>query len=355
MRAINLSRYFCTMSYQLTSAEVTTIHQLVNDAERILITSHKSPDGDAIGSSLALFHVLVGLGKKPQVILPDGVPSSLQFLQGYDTVITYEQHPEQVAKQIENAQLIFSLDYNHLGRVGSEMEAHLRKATCPFILIDHHQLPEPFAKVTYSDTSSCSTAELIYKTIVQCGWRHLINIPTAEGIYTGIMTDSGSFRFPSVTAETHTIVASLIQLGLNHAHIHRQVYDTNSYSRMKLVGYALSEKLEIIEHCDTAIISLSLYEMERFHHQPGDTESLVNQALSIKGIKLSAFFREEKDKVKISFRSKGTFDVNTFARQYWQGGGHVNAAGGSSQLSLADTLTQFRQQCLSMKDTIIQS
>jgi len=343
------------MSNTLNTAEVESIHRLINESEKIVITSHKSPDGDAIGSALAVYHILKNIGKRPVVILPDNVPGFLQWLDGYKEIVVFENQTDKATQLIADAQLIFSLDYNNLSRVGVDMEAALRKATAGFILIDHHQSPEGFAKVTYSDTKSCSTAELVYKTIVACGWKGKMDIATAESIYTGIMTDSGSFRFPSVTKETHTIAGELIEMGLDHAKIHREIYDTNSLNRMRLVGYALSEKLEVIEECATAIISMSLEELERFDHQPGDTESLVNQALSIKGVKFSAFFKEDADKVKISFRSKGSFDVNNFARNGWNGGGHINAAGGSCPKPIDAAIARFKEQCLSIKEQIANS
>lgn len=343
------------MSYLLSNAEVEHLLQLVNEAEKIIITSHKSPDGDAIGSALAMYHVLKSVGKQPVVILPDNVPAFLQFLEGYGDIVVFENTTEEASRLIQEAELIFSLDYNNLSRVGTPMEAALRSASAKFILIDHHQQPEGFAAVTYSDTSACSTAEMVYKTVVAAGWKSHLNVAAAECIYTGIMTDSGSFRFPSVTKETHDIAGELIALGMNHARIHREVYDTNSLNRMRLVGYALSQKLEVMEECATAIVSMSLEELERFDAQPGDTESLVNQALSVKGVKLSAFFREDADKVKISFRSKGSFDVNTFARNGWNGGGHMNAAGGSCPKPMDEAIERFKQQCLSLKDQIAQS
>lgn len=343
------------MSKILSSAEANHINQLVEEAENIVITSHKSPDGDAIGSALGLFHILKNKGKKPIVILPDDVPAFIQWMDGYAQIVIFQKENEKAKELISNAQLIFSLDYNNLSRVGNEMENALRATSAQFILIDHHQQPEDFAVVTYSDTSSCSTAQLIYKVAEACGWKSFLDIASAEAIYTGIMTDSGSFRFPSVTQETHFIVGELIGLGMKHALIHQRIYDTNSLDKLHLIGYALSEKLEVLEDCATAIVSLSLEEMERFNHQPGDTESLVNQALSIKGVNLSVFFREDSEKVKISFRSKGNVDVNRLAREEWNGGGHFNAAGGSYSKPLDVAIERFKAQCYTLKNEIFKA
>lgn len=235
------------------------------------------------------------------------------------------------------------------------MASTLGKASAPFILIDHHEQPGDFPKVTYSDTASCSTAQMIYRFVHACGWGDLINNASAEGIYCGIMTDSGSFRFPAVTEETHAIAGALIARGLDHARIHREVYDTNLLDRVRLVGYALNEKLVVMEEAATAYISLTAEELQRFNYRPGDTEGLVNQALSIKGIQLAAFFREGNNEIKVSFRSKGHFDVNKFARGAWNGGGHKNAAGGHTQESITAAIERFESEVRARKNEIAQS
>lgn len=331
------------MASKLTATQINHARELIDQSKNIVITSHKNPDGDAVGSALALYLFLKSLGKKVTAILPDGAPEFLQWLPDYHEIITFDQNESKAADVISKADLIFSLDYNHLGRVGENMQNALIKATADFILIDHHQQPGDFAKVTYSDTSACSTCEMIYLFIAETYGKSMINIPIATCIYCGIMTDSGSFRFSSVSQSTHIIVGELIALGLDHAAVHREVYDTNLLDRLKLVGYALSEKLEIITDCDAAIIWLTMEELKRFNHRQGDTESLVNQALSIKGIKLAVFVRESSNEVKLSFRSKGSYDVNLFARTHWQGGGHMNAAGGASYTDMPSTLAKLKQ------------
>lgn len=336
----------------LTSEQITQAISLIQGANHIVITAHKSPDGDAVGSLLGLAGILKNLGKNVTPILPDSVPEYLQWMQGFDDILIFEEKHAEVSNIIREADLIFSLDYNTLSRVGTELEKVLRASQAPFILIDHHQQPEAFAMVTYSDTSSCSTAQLIYEFAEQCNWLSHIDNATAECIYCGIMTDSGSFRFPSVTPKTHIIAANLIESGMDHAKVHRMVYDTNLPDRLKLVGYALNDKLEHLEDSSTAIISLSLEEMKRFNHRQGDTEGLVNQALSIKGVNLAAFFREGANEIKISFRSKGSFDVNKFSRANWSGGGHMNAAGGMSNLTLDEALARFRSQVAELKNEI---
>lgn len=340
------------MSAFLTEDQVSACQRLISDAQEIVITTHKSPDGDAIGSSHALYNALLNMGKRVTVVLPDAAPAFLQWMPGYSAALVHEETPEAVEALIAKADLIFSLDYNHLGRVGYGLEALLSKASAPFILIDHHQQPADFPTVTYSDTSSCSTAQMIYRFLWSCGWGAHINTNVAQGIYCGIMTDSGSFRFPSVTPETHRIVAHLMELGLDHAAIHREVYDTNLLDRMRLVSYALYEKLEVIPEASTAFISLTKEELERFNYRQGDTEGLVNQALSIQGIKLAAFFREGTNEIKVSLRSKGSFDVNTLSRKSWNGGGHFNAAGGHTTESMDQVLERFRKESMDLANEI---
>lgn len=339
----------------LNKEQIDKALELINHAEHIVVTAHKSPDGDAVGSTLGLAGILKNLGKNVTTILPDAVPEFLQWMNGYQEIKIFESDKDQCHSIIQNADLIFSLDYNHLSRVGSEMEKSLRQSNAAFILIDHHQQPENFAVVSYSDTSSCSTAQLIYEFAEHCSMLDKIDNNIAECIYCGIMTDSGSFRFPSVTPKTHMIAAFMIQAGLDHARVHQLVYDTNLPDRLKLVGYALNDKLEHFEDDAVALISLSLEELRRFNYRQGDTEGLVNQALSIKGVKMAAFFREGANEVKISFRSKGSFDVNKFARKHWNGGGHMNAAGGSTDLPLNEALKIFREQIKELKNEIVHS
>jgi bifunctional oligoribonuclease and PAP phosphatase NrnA len=331
------------MSRFLTPEQIDTAQRLILNAERIVVTTHKSPDGDAIGSALAMHHFLLSLGKHPITVLPDAAPDFLHWVALYDECIVAEEQPEKAAERIENADLIFSLDYNHLPRTGDAVGAMLEKSSAPFILIDHHQQPGEFPQVTYSDTTACSTCEMVFRFIEQCGWKGHLNKDIAACIYLGIMTDSGSFRFHTVSYDTHRIAGELIALGLDHSEIHRNVYDTNLMDKLKLIGYALSEKLVVMPEHATALISLEKEELLRYNYKQGDTEGLVNQALSIRGIKLAAFFREGNNEIKTSFRSKGAFDVNQFSRSHWEGGGHINAAGGRSSDSMETTLARFRE------------
>jgi len=343
------------MSRILTPEQIDTSQRLILNANRIVVTTHKSPDGDAIGSAMAMHHFLRSLGKKPTTILPDAAPDFLHWVTDYNECVIAEEDAVKAATHIAEADLIFSLDYNHLPRTGDSVSAMLEKSTAPFILIDHHQQPGEFPVVTYSDTSACSTCEMVFRFIEQCGWIGHLNLDIAACIYLGIMTDSGSFRFHSVSYDTHRIAGELVALGLDHAEIHRNVYDTNLMDKLKLIGYALSEKLVVMPEHSTAFISLDKEELKRYNYRQGDTEGLVNQALSIRGVKMAAFFREGNNEIKASFRSKGTFDVNTFSRSHWQGGGHINAAGGMSTDSMHDTLQKFRELTIRYSNQINES
>ncbi len=339
----------------LTQADVELASNLIKNANNIVITSHKSPDGDAVGSSLGMYHILKEFGKDAQVILPDGLPEYLSFLPGSESIIFFDQQPEVSNKFIQEADLIFSLDYNVLHRTGEEMGAALSASKASFILIDHHQQPGSFPAVTYSDTSACSTCEMVYNFSQHLDPSYVLGKNAAECVYCGIMTDSGSFRFPSVSPHTHRVVAMLIENGLDHAAIHRAVYDTNLLDRLKLIGYALSEKLVVWEELMTAVLPLTAEELVRFNHRPGDTEGLVNQALSIKGVKVAVFIREGKNELKFSFRSKGGFDVNSFARNGWNGGGHINAAGGRTTESMEIALQRLKKELSQVSDLIKKS
>lgn len=342
------------MAITLAAADISQAKQLIGQAQRVVITSHRSPDGDAIGSSLALYLVLKSMGCNAVVIVPDDVPDFLTWMQGFSDVVVHYHQKEKAEALIAQADLIFMLDYNNLSRTG-EMECVLRRSGAAFILIDHHQQPEQFAKVIYSDVSSCSTAQMLYKFITWIGERERIDKAVGECLYCGIMTDSGSFRFPAVTPETHRIAAHLIERGVDHARVYREIFDTNPVNRIKLLGYAMNEKLEVLEDCATAIVSLTLDELKRFDYRPGDTEGLVNQALSVQGVKLAAFFREGNNELKVSFRSKSKFDVNQLARKGWNGGGHINAAGGSWNGPMEKALELFRNQARSLSAEIINS
>jgi len=319
------------------------IEEILKRSKKIVITTHQSPDGDAIGSSLALFGYLVKKGFDVSVVVPDNFPKFLKWMEGADDIHVYDYAQNVVEGLIFEADLIFSLDYNDLTRVGGVGDL-IEKSTAYKAMIDHHLNPADFADWMCSDTSSCSTAQLIYNFIEDFNDLDLIDNQIAEGIYCGIMTDSGSFRFPSVQAKTHLIAADLINRGLNHARVHELVHDVNTLPKLHLLGFALNEKLRVLPKVPVAVIAISSEELSRFSYKKGDTEGLVNYALSLEGVEMAAFIKEDDKKVKMSFRSKGDIAVNEFSSQYFSGGGHKNAAGGVSFTSFEETVKLFESK-----------
>lgn len=309
--------------------------------KKIVIIPHRNPDGDAMGSTLGLYHFLKQLNHQVVVISPNDFPEFLSWLPGSESVLIFEKNKEETTKILQEADLIFTLDFNALHRVG-EMEAVLKTVPATFIMIDHHEKPDDYAMYTYSDTQFGSTCEMVYNFISFLGKTDLINKTIATCIYTGILTDSGSFKFPKTTGETHRIVAKLIDLGVENTQIPNLLFDNQSYNRLQLLGRAL-QNLKVMQEFKTSYIHLSQAELDTFEHVKGDTEGIVNYGLTIKGIVFTAIFIENKDEkiIKISFRSQGDFDVNQFARTHFSGGGHINAAGGKSELSLEETIKKF--------------
>ncbi len=323
--------------------DIRQIKELLAQPMKIAVIPHRSPDGDAMGSTIGLSLFLKKLGHEVTVITPNEFPSFLAWLPESDQVVVYEKDRERATAILTSADLLFALDFNALHRTG-EMENVLSRVESPFIMIDHHQKPDGFAKYTYSNTAFGSTCEMIFNFIGFLGYQELIDKEIATCIYTGIVTDSGSFRFPSTTAATHRITAQLIEKGVDNGAVHIALFDNNSYQSLQLLGRAL-ENLKIIPEKRTSYITLSQQELDYYNYVKGDTEGIVNYGLSIKDVIFTAIFIEHQEEniVKISFRSKGNFDVNQFARQHFNGGGHINAAGGKSTLSLEDTVKKFEQ------------
>ena len=333
--------------------DIKSVKELLSTPQKIVIVPHKNPDGDAIGSTLALWHYLKNMGQDATVISPNDSPKFLKWMSGTDEILNFEVQNSQAKKLLQEATLIFTLDFNHLGRVG-QMQSFLEDATATFIMIDHHQEPADYALVTYSDVTMSSTCQMVYNFIDFLGDTDKITPEMANCIYTGIMTDTGSFKFSSTTSTTHRIVAELIDKGANNTYIHNVVYDTNSPSRLHLLGCAL-KNMVILEEYGTAYITLSQEELDTFKYQKGDTEGFVNYGLTLDGIRFAVIFIENKEEgiIKISFRSEGNFSVNEFARAYFQGGGHHNAAGGKSDVSLKETAEYFVSLLPQHKNDII--
>ena len=321
--------------------DIQAIQLLLSTPKKIAIIPHRGPDGDAMGSTLGLYHFLLKNKHHPVVVSPNEFPDFLAWMPGSETVKIFEKDKQNCTKILEDAELIFTLDFNSLHRVG-EMEHVLTQLKAPFIMIDHHQKPDDYAAITYSDTSFGSTCEMIYNFILFLGKKQDIDKTIGTCIYTGILTDSGSFRFPKTTGTTHRINAELIDLGVENTEIPTLLFDNSSFGRLQILGRALQNMKVITEH-KTAYITLTQDELNSFNYVKGDTEGIVNYGLSIKGIVFAAIFIENKEEkiIKISFRSQGDFDVNQFARDYFNGGGHQNAAGGKSEVSMEETVRKF--------------
>lgn len=321
--------------------DINSIKTLLNSPKAIVIIPHKNPDGDAIGSSLGLYHYLKQYNHNITIIAPNDYPDFLKWMPQESSVLKYDNQKEVCNTLIEKADLIFTLDFNALNRIG-DMEESVSTSKAIKIMIDHHQQPDDYASYMYSDVSMSSTCEMVYNFIEMLEDYHKINRDIATCLYTGIMTDTGSFRFPSTTSATHQIIGKLIQKGANNSEIHNQIYDTNSYARLQLLGRALSN-LKVIPEYRTAYITLSQEELNTFDFKKGDTEGFVNYGLSLKGIIFAAIFIEshQDEIIKISLRSKGDFSVNELSRTHFNGGGHTNAAGGRSELNLKETIDKF--------------
>ncbi|EAR01004.1 DHH family phosphoesterase [Maribacter sp. HTCC2170] len=321
--------------------DINAVKKLLSQPQKIVIVPHKNPDGDAIGSTLALWHYLKIMRQDAVIIAPNDYPKFLKWMPGNDYILNFEKDNTESKGKIEEATLVFTLDFNHLGRIG-QMESVLEDCDATFIMIDHHQAPSDYAKIMYSDVSMSSTCEMVYNFIDYLGDADLITSEMADCLYTGIMTDTGSFKYTCTTSKTHEVAAHLIEKGANNTKIHNLVYDTNSPDRLHLLGCAL-KNMVILDEFKTAYITLSQDELDANNFQKGDTEGFVNYGLTLLGIRFAVIFIENKEEgiVKISFRSEGDFSVNEFARKHFNGGGHTNAAGGRSDDSLANTTAHF--------------
>ena len=325
----------------MNKAKILDLKKALSNPKKVVIVPHKNPDGDAMGSTLGLCNYLKKLGHSAIVIAPNDYPEFLKWIPGTKDVLIHEEHTRVAEAHISQADLIFTLDFNALHRCGA-MEIPIENSAAIKVMIDHHQQPDDYATYVFSDVSICSTSEMVYHFIEMMDDLEHIDVAIGEALYTGIMTDTASFRFSLTTSTTHRLIAHLIDIGVEKTHIHNAVYDTNSFGRLQLLGCALNN-LKFLESFKTAYISLTHKELEAHDFQKGDTEGFVNYGLSLKGARFAVIFIEHKQEgiIKISFRSKGDFDVNTFARTHFNGGGHKNASGGRSNLNLEDTIEKF--------------
>ena len=312
------------------------------EAENIVITAHISPDGDAIGSSLAMLAFFTSIGKKASVVVPNGFPVFLKWLPGAKSIFVFKDHRHDSIAVLNAADLILALDYNELHRLGADMENVVRHTKADKVMLDHHLNPESFASVIISYPDMSSTAEMVFRLICRMGYFDRLSTDMATCIYTGMMTDTGAFTYNSNKSEIYIIISELINKGINKDVIYHNVFNQYSAERFHLMGSAL-EKMEILPESGTSIISFSRAELNKYNYHKGDTEGFVNMPLSIKGVFFSAFFKEEDNLIKVSLRSQGQFPCNLVAADLFNGGGHLNASGGEAHNeTLEDVVARFR-------------
>ncbi len=332
--------------------EIQELKTLLASPKKIVIIPHKNPDGDAIGSCLGLSHYLKKMNHVVTVISPNSYPDFLKWVPGEKNVLNFDYNVDKATEIINTADLIFTLDFNDLYRVDN-MKPVLETSNTDFIMIDHHQQPGDYAKFTYSDATMSSTCEMVYNFIHFMGHTDKIDADIATCLYVGIMTDTGSFRYSSTTSNTHRVIANLIDKGAKNTDIHNSLYDTNSINKLHLLGCALKNLVQINE-LNTAYISLTREELKTYDFKKGDTEGLVNYGLSLQGVKFAVIFIEDiqENYIKMSLRSKGDFSVNDFARKHFNGGGHINAAGGRSDFSMQETIKKFKEIIVNYKNEL---
>jgi len=325
----------------VTEQELLKIKELISEPQKVAIIMHKSPDGDAVGSSLGFAHFLKKFGHTVSVLSPNVFPDFLKWMPGAKDIITYDKKAAEAVSAIRSADLVVCLDFNGLKRI-EELGVEVAKSNALIVMIDHHPQPDPFADISFHSVNASSAAELVFDLIEKLGEKKKINKSIANCLYAGIMTDTGGFRFASTTTHTHYVVAELMEKGAESTKVYQLINDTNREARLRLMGYSLLEKMKILPEFSTGFIALTQSDLKRFDYRDGDTEGLVNEPLSVKGVAFSALFAEKTDgPIRISFRSKDKFDVNKFARAHFDGGGHKNAAGGNSELSMDETIMKF--------------
>lgn len=322
---------------------IQEFYPLLQEPKKIVITMHQKPDGDAMGSALGLYHFLVQLNHQVTVISPTNWAGFLNWMPGIHEVVDFEKYNQKCSAILAETEVLFCLDFNIMYRT-KHLEKELLPLNCIKVLIDHHQQPaiDQFT-FGFSNTAKSSTCEMVYDFIVEAGYDHLINEPIAACLYTGVMTDTGSFRFPLAGPSVHRMIARLQETGMQHTYVHEQIYDNFLENRLRFIGHALLNRLEILYEYNTAFMAISKQDLKKYDIKTGDTEGLVNYLLSVQGIKFGALVIDRDEERKWSFRSKGNFDVNAFARSHFEGGGHFNAAGGRSSDDLQITTEKFKK------------
>ena len=337
----------------MKNENIVVLKELLFRKKNIVIIPHTNPDGDAIGSSLALMHLLNSIDHNSTVISPNKVPYFLKWSPGFENIIYFDSDKNSCLKLIENADLIFTLDFNDLDRIG-EMSKYVDSSNAKIILIDHHLNPKDYADLVFSDIEIGSTCELLFELIIELGHEKNIDSNIASCLYLGMMTDTGSFQYSSVTSRTHEIISKLIQKGINQSDIHNKVYNDSSIGKLKVLGSALSN-LNVLKELNTVYMYLKRDDLKKFDFQKGDSEGIVNYGLSLKNIIFSVMFIEDindENNIKISFRSQDGFSCNEFANKHFNGGGHANAAGGRDDGPIEETIHKFKKLINKYKDNL---
>lgn len=342
------------LSKVISQANIDHVEKWFERADNLVVVSHVSPDGDAIGSSLGLYHFLLSQDKTVHVIVPNAFPDFLRWMPGAKDIIQYNKYKDFADKLINEADVICVLDLNALSRL-DEMKDVVKNSPARKMLVDHHLYPEDFARITISHPHISSTSELVFRLICQLGNFGDITKEGAECIYTGMMTDTGGFTYNSNDRDIYLIIGELLSKGIDKDEIYRNVFNNNSEGRLRLQGYVLYEKMQLFPQFNASLIALTREEQKKFNYMKGDTEGLVNIPLSVKGICFSVFLREdtEKDMIKISLRSVGTFPCNQVASEFFNGGGHLNASGGEFYGPLEDAIALFKQALVKYEDLLL--
>lgn len=322
-------------------SDLVEFQRLLDGAHHVAITSHRSPDADAVGTSLALARFLRTTGKEVTCLLPDAPDEALDWMPGVKDIVLFDRAPGAAQDALHRADVLFALDYNGMGRLGPMQDA-AKSATGTWLMVDHHMGPEDFPAAQVHDARCSSTAELLWGVIAGLGGLTAVDATTASLLYAGMMTDTGSFRFSSVSAQTHRVVAAMMDQGLDHTAVHEAIFGEQPMDRMKLHAFAVVDRMEVYPEFQTAFVHLTAEDMERFRYRPGYTEGLVNKALGVSGVKVAVFAKQSTDRVKMSFRSVGQFSVRDFAEKHFNGGGHHNAAGGASEESIGVVMARLR-------------
>lgn len=332
---------------------IAAFKDFLQEPRKVVILTHFKPDADALGSSLGLAGYLKKKGHFVTVITPSDYPDFLAWMPGNPEVVVFQKDkPQQAVSLINQSDIVFCLDFSSLKRI-NELGQFVQQSKAKKVLIDHHLEPEKFAEFEQWDEKAASTAELVYRLIRELKDEKLVDADIANCLYAGLMTDTGGFRHPNTTREVFEIAAALVAHGADPSYVSKLIYDTNTLERLRLMGFVLSERLNVLPQYRTAYIALSSEDLKKFGSQTGDTEGLVNYGLSIKGVRLSVLISDRKENIKLSLRSLGDFSVNDLARKHFEGGGHKNAAGGQTNLTLEETLKKFLELLPQYKDQLL--